>query len=311
MVPKPVPEDLQREIDRVAVENEPRLLRGEYETARREFEKLYNLLLSRQPDDGRYHKGYPAHNIGYALMFERNPAAALPWFLRAYIEDLLSQPLGEESRAREAPAYKVLASAYHTADAMFKSIEDLVRSTKGRGEVIKDPDQIRKPLMDAILAVVKAEVPKSAEQARKEAGQFDEKWEKRVFIGMEYKDWLLLQTIRDIVKSLGYEPVIVADYRVPKGLEHHHSLMILHECRYAIFELTHLAGQVLELERARDYGIPVLVVHTNAASSEMVAALMSEIEITPKVYRSEKELLKHIAEFLAEQEARAQKKDAT
>jgi len=100
--------------------------------------------------------------------------------------------------------------------------------------------------------------------------------EMRVFIGGNYLDQMaIINLMEEIVAKLGFTPVVVARTIVPPGETHHRSLMMLHTCKYAIFDVTGEAGQLMELERTFDYEIQPLVVIKKSYSkigklSEMV-----------------------------------------
>jgi hypothetical protein len=66
--------------------------------------------------------------------------------------------------------------------------------------------------------------------------------------------------MEEIVAKLGFTPVVMARTIIPQGKTHHHSLMMLHTCKYAIIDVTEEAGQLMELERTFDYEIEPLVV---------------------------------------------------
>lgn len=77
--------------------------------------------------------------------------------------------------------------------------------------------------------------------------------DKRVFIGGDYDFMPILQEIAEFVRSQHFVPVIAYDHNVPPGAIHDEDLALLKECKYAIFEMSHPAGHLMELERAADY----------------------------------------------------------
>jgi len=73
-----------------------------------------------------------------------------------------------------------------------------------------------------------------------------------------------MATLREIcryVRAAGFVPVLAWDFDVPKSGTHDVDLMLLHQCRFAIFEETSPAGELMELERSGDYGILSIVVY--------------------------------------------------
>jgi hypothetical protein len=103
-------------------------------------------------------------------------------------------------------------------------------------------------------------------------------YEKRVFIGGNYD---LLPTLRKIggyVEEYGLQPIIAFDYNVSNI--HDDDLRLLHNCKYAIFEVTKSAGEIMELERCRDYRTQVLVVFQTREKYEIPAQVSSMILAT-------------------------------
>lgn len=80
---------------------------------------------------------------------------------------------------------------------------------------------------------------------------------KRVFIGGDYNHLPDLREIKKHVDSLGYISIIPYEFGAPiieyvKDLIHAFDMLLLGECRYAIFKVTSAAGQLMELQRAID-----------------------------------------------------------
>lgn len=102
------------------------------------------------------------------------------------------------------------------------------------------------------------------------------KYGKRVFIGGNYD---LLPTLREIakyVKHFDFQPIIAFDFDVSEGT-HDSDLRLLHNCKYAIFDITHSAGEVMELERSKDYGTRVMVVYQTREKGSIPDQLSSMI----------------------------------
>lgn len=87
--------------------------------------------------------------------------------------------------------------------------------------------------------------------------------------------------MRLAVIQSNYTPVIVGDVIIPPTSNVHDvSLLLLHTCSYAIFDVTVPAGQFLEIERARDYGVNVLLLRNGPIGhqpnvSAMITSLIS------------------------------------
>jgi len=79
---------------------------------------------------------------------------------------------------------------------------------------------------------------------------------KRVFIGGDYNHLPDLREIKKHVDSLGFTSVIPYESGMPleyvKDFIHAFDIFLLGECKYAIFEVTSAAGQLMELQRAID-----------------------------------------------------------
>jgi hypothetical protein len=106
-------------------------------------------------------------------------------------------------------------------------------------------------------------------------------WKKRVFIGGNYRhDRDKLETIARAVKKVGFEPIIADWYDLlPNKNVHSDSLYKLHSCKYAIFEITNPAGQLMELERVRDYEtISFVYCHESVHYSFMIRDLLLKMK---------------------------------
>lgn len=64
-----------------------------------------------------------------------------------------------------------------------------------------------------------------------------------------------------MVEELGYQPIIALDFDVPVTEIRRYDLILLHNCRYAIFEITFGDGHIAEIERAKDYDVQTLLIY--------------------------------------------------
>ena len=88
------------------------------------------------------------------------------------------------------------------------------------------------------------------------------KYEERVFIGGNYDFPSNLRVIKRHVENLGFRPILALDdFDVPDIDIHDCDLRLLHNCKYAIFDITHSAGELMEIERCNEYGTRVMVVY--------------------------------------------------
>lgn len=76
-------------------------------------------------------------------------------------------------------------------------------------------------------------------------------YDKRVFIGGAYDDLPTLRLIENYVKANGYIPMLAFDFDIPISMDvHSFDILLLHNCKFAIFELSLAAGQYNEVEWA-------------------------------------------------------------
>lgn len=84
---------------------------------------------------------------------------------------------------------------------------------------------------------------------------------KRVFIGGSYRNMDRLRDIKKAVDACGFFGVIARDYKIEKRDIHDWDLRLLHNCMHAIFYLSAAAGELMEIERARDYRCRMLLLY--------------------------------------------------
>lgn len=307
-----LPEDLQQLIDKVAFVYEPAMAAGrQYQEAMDAYKELYEKIKAKQPPNGRYHKGYPLHNIGYTMFRLGNGVPALHYFILAYIEDLLSENKGEEEKANDTAAGKFLRQIYKVRESYLKTLQEIVFNMKESGITVSDPETILTDLTELSkstkeykkdMAKLIEKFPDSSPIEKRIPGMFDKIWEKRVFIGASYKELYVINSIKTIVEQKGYEPIVALDFDIPSTLIHHHSLMLLHECKYAIFDLSQEAGQLMEIERVIDYEIKTIAVYQAAGGdpkiTEMLKAHLTAMNIPTRAYCNNEELTGIINSFL-------------
>ena len=262
------------------------------------------MLLDAQPVGKRYHKGHSLHNIGVATFQLGDQQGALNYFVLAYIEDLLSQPEGEEDNADAAPAGRTVRDGYHLHPGLIQALKELIKDTKKRGVVVQDPEQILKELDQKLpeFVATKAETPPRDEKPRK-PGQFRSEWKDRVFVGGSYSTHIAeILRIGKICEELGFDPVIASRFETEPNRVHHHALMLLHECRRAIFEVSDDVGQLMEIERLRDYQVSALMLCQKDKDrlSAMLQALFESSDCRFRRYSDIDEMDRYVREFLQE-----------
>ncbi len=86
----------------------------------------------------------------------------------------------------------------------------------------------------------------------------------RVFIGGNYASISNLRAIKDAVYKLGtdFAPILpYDDFQIPLGQVYDTDLRLLHNCKYAIFEVTQPGGELFEIARCAEYKVSTLLVY--------------------------------------------------
>jgi len=134
--------------------------------------------------------------------------------------------------------------------------------------------------------------------------------ETRVFIGTNYDVNVgIIPLVKEGIKrknvssGSAYVPVTLLDVVVPRGSTHDLSLILLHTCAYAIVDVSHPGGQFVEIERARDYGVNVLLVRQAATPIDPnrpphISEMISTIGYDVKYYFDPRELIGITKDYL-------------
>jgi class 3 adenylate cyclase/tetratricopeptide (TPR) repeat protein len=102
------------------------------------------------------------------------------------------------------------------------------------------------------------------------------KYEDRVFIGGNY-DWMpVLREIGKYTEENGFQPILAYDFKIENDI-HHFDLRLLHQCKYAIFDETHPAGELMEIERSKDYEVSVFIIYPFEELNKVISEWLSEI----------------------------------
>ena len=297
-----LPAKLNEKLRDIALKSQALLETRRYIEALKGFEKMYKALLDSQPAGRRYHKGYALHNMGAATLFLGMPQKALKSFLLAYVEDLLSQNEGEEDKADALPAGNTLSGYYLVDASVLLALKTLARDSKTSGSVIQDPQQLvgrlDKTTSEYLSGKTKALTVK--EPLRK-PGQFQSEWKDRVFVGGSHSNHIAeISRIGDICAELGFDPVVASKFETPTDKVHHHSLMLLHECKTAIFEVSDDVGQLMEIERLRDYQVSALMLcqKDKTRLSAMLKTLFDSSDCNFNQYGTMEEMETHVKSFL-------------
>jgi hypothetical protein len=128
----------------------------------------------------------------------------------------------------------------------------------------------------------------------------------RIFVGGNYTcQFVVLLEIQKFVRGFFkgfFTPILAADFDFEKDNERSACLRLLHNCKFAIFELTTSAGQIIEIEAAKDYCTNFITVHNsvNQTSIYTPGINMTNIKDQIIVYRSLDELKRIISIYLVQ-----------
>jgi len=260
----PLPEDLRKQYEEFDRQGLLRMSAEQWQSAAEIFMESYLLLKEKQPPETRYHKGGPLHFLGICYWMLGRKPAALQHFLLAYIEDLLSKQEGEINRAENEAAARTLR-ALSVPEAVLGAVRRVTQTHAASVSVVREPADVltiaeRSAEQLADLQSLAGTLPDAFQKLRQEP--LPTPWINRVFVGGNYENAALLLSIKNAVLRAHCEPILVAEFAIPQDHIRHHSLMLLHTCRRAIFEVTGEGGQLMEIERCRDYEIEVLLLYS-------------------------------------------------
>lgn len=184
--------------------------------------------------------------------------------------------------------------------------------------LVMNPSILRSTVKQALLSEKNEQLhqllePLETPQAKRSIDNLPGVYSKRVFIAGPYDDLFTLREIEKCVIAANFEPVIAYDYEVPREKDtpllntHDVDILLLHNCRAAVFELTLPAGQYNEAEWAiRHFRIPTLGLCKSRGPSHaphelvstMVRDLFDEAGSPIKFYSDTKQLCEIVSSFL-------------
>jgi hypothetical protein len=130
------------------------------------------------------------------------------------------------------------------------------------------------------------------------------KYEDRGFIGGNYDYMPVLREIEKYAEENGFQPILAYDLKIENDI-HNFDLHLLHQCKYAIFDETHPAGELMEIERSKDYEVSVLIIYQvrdseNDKPPAQVSSMVTSLKYPMRGYSTFEELNKVISEWLSE-----------
>lgn len=278
------PKYLIRNIQPIEKEAWVKIRTGDYQQALDLYANEYGLIQRAQNRERRtLHKADPLYMAGICLYWMRKFEASIGDFLLAYCEDILSAFLGDEDNSDRLPACNVLRDTYRIDLTFLRLLKTNAQNLKKSNSVPADPgvlliDSIQNTGIDSKNLLALCEVTETELQTRS-LDPIIANWPTRVFIGGSFRELPRLRDIQGIVIRLNFNPILTHEVQGTEQSIHHHNLMLLHTCKYAIFEVTRPEGQLMEIERTKDYDIhPLLVCSSMDATDESRVKLTDMLE---------------------------------
>lgn len=234
LVATPAVVELARELDRAIADHRPDAL----ELAERELEAIRALEVEQ---GHRIHKGHALHQAGIAL-YSRDPLRARAYFHAAHVEDVRTYPDGRpEGFGR---AFDMLESLYQERHSAIRDLEDLASDT------VSDPLELARKFeadqgddLGIYVGIVEA--------SRDESDLDGVERSDLVFVAGTHANPDHMQALRDAATRKGLKPLIVREFRdQPGDNDYTKSERIMARCSLALFDLSSLQGQMMELPMA-------------------------------------------------------------
>jgi hypothetical protein len=272
------------------------------------FDRVHQIVVESQIEIHRgLHKGDVFYFRGVAELGNNQPVAALRDVLFAYVEDTLGTPVDFEDNADRTPAGRLLVDGFAIQLRLLREIKRVSRGIK----------QVRQTWLDAVdpqpilveaghsLNLTEADFLGLCERQNLALGPaalgFPQPRENRVFIGLNYdRNADLIPEMHLAIIMRNRTPVAVRDVVIPPGNNVHDvSLLLLHTCGSAVFDVTNPNGQFMEIERARDYGVNVMLVRAEPVGHPAhVSQMIADLHYPLFTYRDREELRQIIVDHL-------------
>jgi len=255
---------------------------GDFVSAEQEYRFVLSEILHAQGNNTRYHKGGPYHQIGYCLFLQDKGNDALKYFQYAFIEDCMSI-----DNFPKLPAFLNLNHVYKIS----------------YGDLHKLFSQVKKDI--AIDTPLNPEgYLEIYTDSRNKIESIDLTKEKKVFVGGNYKNIVILRYIQDEINELGKSPILAIDFKedISENI-YFHSMLLLKDCGSAIFEITFDSGHLMEIESAFK-GMPegnILLLFQKKTSEEeehYITKMLLGVGVKPVGYMRIGDLKEIIKKFL-------------
>lgn len=305
-----LPEEFRQDVARLEIEAVQMFNIRRFDESRRLYQQILEVLNKAQEQVERpIHKGAPLHMIGICHTATNQHNQAIRYITLAYIEDTLNVAFDHEDEADRAPAARMLRDFYGIRMEILRAIKQIANEVKKAEEwsQIFDPETLLHRLEERLHIdgnTLTAQLIRPLPQiAPRQPFGFPQPWEQRVFIGGNYQTHMpVIRHIENVVNSLGYTPVVAFDVEMARDDTHHHTLLLLHTCRYAIFEISSPAGQLMEIERIRDYENQALLLYSRispeAAPSPLVSTMLQTTGLRTEGYTDLADIDPVIRDFL-------------
>jgi len=281
------------------------LEKGEFDEATHSWENLYKLFLNRQKTLGyRLHKGGIVHNLGIVALLTNNLELAFKNFMMGFAEDVASQIQEFGGLAEDQPGAQTLKSFFGVDEDLFNLSRKIVIA-KLSEDKFYDPRQVfkrfwktqikKKTLKERIESLKKTPF---VVQKKYSINQMPGEWRKRVFIGGNYSGDRVknLFEIKKSIEKNNFIPIIALEFNDDEPCVHDHSLLLLHNCKYAIFDVSKDSGYLMEVERTFDYRTKILLVYEEIPESRMTE-MISSLDIKPRQFSNSEELAQLVDKF--------------
>ena len=109
----------------------------------------------------------------------------------------------------------------------------------------------------------------------------------RVFVGGSYhhQERDRLDSIKATVLEAGLYPVVADEAQLENAQNiHHETMVLLHRCRLAIFEMSRPSGAFMEIERVADYGTQILILFSAPKQGDFTVSRMLSTFVSEHPY---------------------------